>query len=268
MGDPSSLPRSARLSGFPFLRLRPFRAAGAAALFFLSALAPLSAAEEVVIQWLGQSCFLVTTPDGVRVLMDPVSEGAGYAPAPRPADVVTISHEHGDHTNLGLAQGAFSVLRGLAPGGRDWNRVELEVGDARIFNVASYHDGERGAQRGLNSLFVLELPNFRLVHLGDLGHVLDESQIAPLRGADALLVPVGGFYTIDAAQAERVVDQIQPKAVVIPMHYKTPLSKAKELAPADAFLKGKNVLKVQGDTYRFDTSRPPQKRTYLLLNPS
>jgi L-ascorbate metabolism protein UlaG (beta-lactamase superfamily) len=223
-------------------------------------------AEELSIQWMGQSSFLVRTPDGVRVLMDPVGAATGYEPSPQEADVVTISHEHADHTNTALAKGAFSVLRGLAPGGKDWNRAELEIGDVRIFNVASYHDSEKGAQRGLNSIFVLELPDTKLVHLGDLGHLLDEGQIQSLKGADILLVPVGGFFTIDAKEAEQVVNQIEPKYVVIPMHYKTPALKIEKLASAEAFLKGKNVSKIEGNTYRFDTAKPPVKRTYIVLN--
>lgn len=248
----------------PFRRLRWFPAALLAA----ALAAPAARAEEVVLRWLGQSCFLVTTPDGVRVLMDPVAAGIGFDPLdPVAADVVTVSHEHGDHTNLALAQGAYSVLRGLAPGGKDWNHVDFEVGDTRIVSVASYHDKEKGALRGLNSVFVVELPNFKLVHLGDLGHPLDDGQIQPLKGADVLMVPVGGFFTIGADEADRVVDQIQPKAVVIPMHYRTPTSKVKELATADAFLKGKNVLRAPGNEYRFDLASPPKTRTYVVLSP-
>jgi L-ascorbate metabolism protein UlaG (beta-lactamase superfamily) len=179
---------------------------------------------------------------------------------------VTISHEHADHSHAALAQGSPSVLRALAPGGRDWNRVEFEVGDVRIRSVASYHDGEHGDQRGLNGIFVLELPNFKLVHLGDLGHVLDDGQVLPLRGADVLLVPVGGAYTIGAADAARVVEQIQPKSVVIPMHYRTAVSKSKDLASADEFLKGRNVFRAEGAEYRFDTGAPPKSRTYVVLS--
>lgn len=238
----------------------------AAALFTAALLlATAASAEQVSIRWLGQSCFLVTTPDGVRVLMDPVSAAAGYENPAQQADVVTISHEHGDHNAVTLAQGAFSTLRALAPGGRDWNRVEFEVGDARITSVASYHDNDHGEQRGLNGIFVIELPNFKLVHLGDLGHVLDDGQVLPLRGADVLLVPVGAAFTIDAADAARVVDQIQPKSVVIPMHYKTPASKAKELVSADDFLKGRNVLRAEGPEYKFDTDAPPKPRTFVVL---
>jgi L-ascorbate metabolism protein UlaG (beta-lactamase superfamily) len=223
-------------------------------------------AEDLLIRWLGQSCFWVQTPDGVRVLMDPVPPAAGYANAPVTADVVTVSHDHPDHSYLPLAQGAFSVLRGVAPGGRDWNAVELEIGDARLHTVGSYHDGARGAERGLNAIFVLELPNFKLVHLGDLGHALEDGQVAALRGADAVLVPVGGRFTLDAAAAARVVDQLQPRALVIPMHYRTADSKVKELAPPDAFLKGRQVLKADGPVYKIDVDARPASRACVILN--
>jgi L-ascorbate metabolism protein UlaG (beta-lactamase superfamily) len=223
------------------------------------------AAEEVSIRWLGQSCFLVTTPDGVRVLMDPVSPSTGYENPPQTVDVVTISHEHADHNHLALAQGAFSVLRALAPDGKDWNRARLEIGDARLYSVESYHDNEQGAARGLNGIFVIELPDFKLVHLGDLGHVLDEGQVAPLKGADVLLVPVGGTFTLDAAEAARVVEQVQPRSVVIPMHYRTPLSTNKQLAAADEFLKGKTVARPGGAEYKFETGGPAKPRSYVVL---
>jgi len=242
------------------------RVLGAAVVGVLAGSAVAAASEDVSIRWLGQSCFLITTPDEVRVLLDPVPASVGYENPPQAVDVVTVSHEHKDHAGLSLPVGAYSVLHAVGPNGNDWNRAQFEIGDARIYTVPSYHDKEKGAQRGLNGIFVVELPNFKLVHLGDLGHVLDDGQIPPLRGADVLLVPVGGRYTIDAADAARVVEQIQPRSVVIPMHYRTPASKVKDLAGADDFLRGKNVVRVGGPEYKFATLTPPRQRTYVVLD--
>ncbi|HOW27558.1 MAG TPA: MBL fold metallo-hydrolase [Elusimicrobiota bacterium] len=226
-----------------------------------------SFAENVTIEWFGQSCVLVTTPDNVKILMDPIPSGLGFEPPHVKADVVTISHEHNDHSSVASAQGKYSLLRGLYPDANEWNKVDFSIGDAHLFNVASYHDNQQGIQRGLNSIFVIELPNFKLAHLGDLGHVLEEAQIQALRGCDVLLIPAGGAYTLSPADADKVVTQLQPRSIVIPMHYKTGQAAMKELGTVDAFLRNKNVVRVPGRTYKFDLSSPPLLRTYVVLTP-
>lgn len=226
---------------------------------------PARAADEVRLQWLGHSAFLFTTTDGVRIVFDPVSrKGTPRLPTVE-ADVVLLSHDHSDHAYLGLVRGSPSLLRGLGSGGREWNRVEFEIGDARIYNVASYHDREKGSRHGLNSIFVVELPNLKFVHLGDLGHPLEEGQVQPLRGTDVLVIPVGGASSLDARSAAEVVDQIRPNSYVIPMHYAGKTSAVKGLSPVDPFLEGKAVQRVAGATYTFDLSKLPTDLTYLVF---
>ena len=120
--------------------------------------------------------------------------------------------------------------------------------DVSIRSVGVYHDEEMGKKRGLNAIFVFEVDGLRLAHLGDLGHLLDDKQLADVGPIDVALVPVGGFYTIDAAQATKVIDQLKPRLIVIPMHYKTDVLTIKELAPVDAFLTGKKVRRQKGNT--------------------
>ena len=88
-----------------------------------------------------------------------------------------------------------------------------------VQTVETFHDDKGGTLRGTNTVHVLAAEGLRVVHLGDLGHELSGEQIAPLRGCDALLIPVGGFYTIDAETAKRVADAIAPR-VIVPMHYR------------------------------------------------
>jgi L-ascorbate metabolism protein UlaG (beta-lactamase superfamily) len=95
---------------------------------------------------------------------------------------------------------------------------------------------------------VFDVDGLRVAHLGDLGHLLSDKQIAEIGPVDAVLVPVGGFYTIDAAQATKVIDQLKPRTIVVPMHYKTDVLTIKELAPVDAFLTGKKVRKHKGNS--------------------
>lgn len=225
------------------------------------------AEEGITIRWYGQSCFLLTSPWGTRVLMDPVPIDIGYKPLPIKADVVTISHEHHDHTNEKLARGSRRVIRGLNNTKDGWNPVDEAVGDVRIQNVGVYHDDKNGAVRGLNSIFLFDTGGMRFAHLGDLGHLLDEAQLKAIGHVDVLLIPVGGFYTIDALQATKVINQIQPKLVVIPMHYKTDVLAIKALAPVDAFLKGKkNVERLTTSLLQVDPIKLGSKMKIIVLN--
>lgn len=211
------------------------------------------------ITWHGQSCFVMRTPGGTTVLMDPVAYEIGYKPPTVKADLVTISHEHPDHNNLkmveiaGSAAGGATVIRGLTESG-DWAKVSQSVGDVSVSTVNTYHDDVQGKKRGKNAAFVYDvtLPRGgkrRVVHLGDLGQQLDEAQLAALKPVDVLLVPVGGHYTIDGKGADLVVDAISPRFVVMPMHYKTPSLSIKELAGVEPFLAGKadRTVKVDGN---------------------
>lgn len=163
------------------------------------------------IKWYGHSCFLVTGESGVRVLMDPPDASTGYAIAPMKADVVTASHSHHDHNNFSLALG--DPVRVTEAGVHEFPGVT-------IIGVPWWHDEVFGKKRGENMLFLVELDGMRLLHAGDIGSLPDKETLHKLGAIDILLVPVGGFYTIDHAQALALCNLLEPK-VVIPMHYKT-----------------------------------------------
>ena len=103
----------------------------------------------------------------------------------------------------------------------------------------THHDNEKGAQRGKNTVYVIDVDDVMICHLGDLGHVLTAEQVADINAVDVLLVPVGGVSTIDAVQAAQIVRHLEPK-IVIPMHYKTDVFKG-ELETVDRFLKEMGV---------------------------
>ena len=203
----------------------------------LAASGPARAGDKpLTLRWFGQACFLLTSPGGTAVLMDPFGAKVGY-PAPSvKADAVTVSHEHGDHNNAAAAQGQPKVIRGLTESG--WAEINEQVGDVRIRSVAADHDAEQGQKRGRDTIFVFETGGITVVHLGDLGRVLTEEQVKQIGKTDVLLVPVGGYYTIDATAAGQVVEQLQPR-LVVPMHYKTAATPQSPIAPVDEFLKGK-----------------------------
>ncbi len=169
------------------------------------------------ISWLGQSCFRISEKiDGKEVLVvtDPYSKETGLFPPKLKADIVTISHHHFDHDNLekvsGNLEDNYSVFD--TPG-------EFETKKVFFTGIASFHDGKEGAERGTNTIFKMEFGDISVAHLGDLGHKLTEKQIAELGEVDILLIPVGGKYTLSAADAAEVVRDIEPR-MVIPMHYK------------------------------------------------
>lgn len=146
------------------------------------------------------------------------------------ADAVTVSHSHDDHNFLGAVEGEPIILAG--PG-------EYEVKGAKIIGISTFHDASGGSARGKNTVYRINIDGVAIVHCGDLGHKFDDKQLEMLEGANVLMVPVGGFYTIDAAVACEVVSQINPN-IIIPMHYATPSldkSIASKLTDVGVFLK-------------------------------
>jgi L-ascorbate metabolism protein UlaG (beta-lactamase superfamily) len=127
------------------------------------------------------------------------------------ADVVTISHDHPGHANLAAVRPEYQIVNG--PG-------EYEMHDIFITGIRTYHDEERGKQRGYNTVYLIELEGMVICHLGDLGHALTEEQAEAMSNVDVLLVPAGGGEVIDPAKAAETISLLEPK-VVIPMQFAT-----------------------------------------------
>jgi L-ascorbate metabolism protein UlaG (beta-lactamase superfamily) len=162
------------------------------------------------IKWFGHGCFRVRGREATIVL-DPVGKTTGYALPKQKADIVTISHPHPGHNAIGQVQDGYFLIDG--PG-------EYEVSDVFVTGIRTFHDAKGGKERGYNTVYLLELEDLRICHLGDLGHPLTESQVEGLNDVDVLLVPVGGGNALDAQGANEVIGQIEPR-IVIPMHYRT-----------------------------------------------
>ncbi len=212
------------------------------------------------IKWLGHACFLITSRDGLRVITDPYAVGGGinYSPIKETADVVVVSHDHGDHSNVSTVQGKPEVVKGS--GTKTAKGIQFK-------GIASCHDASQGTQRGLNTVFCFAIDNMKLCHLGDLGHVLDPEQINEIGAVDILFAPVGGFFTIDASVASQVCDQLKPK-VIIPMHFKTPKCDY-PIAGVEDFLGGKeNVRRVGNSEADFERERLPAATEIVLLQPA
>jgi L-ascorbate metabolism protein UlaG (beta-lactamase superfamily) len=159
-------------------------------------------------------------------------------------------------------------LRGLSSDG--WNTVDQEVKGVRVFSISPvnpvYHDDQQGAVRGRNTIFVLEVDGLRIAHLGDLGHVLTPDMVQSIGEIDILLVPVGGNYTLDAAMATEVVDQLRPRAI-IPMHYKTPVMREDwPGSGVEPFLENKRVTRPNRSFIELSSNKLPDQCTVIILD--
>ena len=156
------------------------------------------------IIWNGHACFTVISAD-YSIVLDPYGPNAvpGFAPLQLRADAVLCSHGHGDH----------NYAQAVTP----------ESGEKAcpfvIHTIGSWHDDAQGTLRGPNTIHLLEAEGMRVAHMGDIGCPLNAEQIEKLRGLDAVLIPVGGFYTVDAKQAAEMAKQLDAR-VIIPMHYR------------------------------------------------
>jgi len=229
----------------------------------------LSKETTITLTWWGQSAFVLKTSTGLQALLDPASSGTGYKiPTQTGIDLVTVSHEHTDHNAVNLAPGNPLVLRGLA--GNDWAKIDQTVKDVRVRTVGVYHDDAQGSKRGKNAIFVFDVDGLRLAHLGDLGQTLSPEQIKDIGPVDVILIPVGGYYTIDAKAAVEVVNQLNPK-IVIPMHYRTPdlaASLAGVLAPVEDFVKAMGnsaAVSEVGQTIAIERGKLPENRTIMVM---
>jgi L-ascorbate metabolism protein UlaG (beta-lactamase superfamily) len=181
----------------------------------------------VQITWHGQSFFEVRSSKGTNIVLDPHNIPEYGRVLGVKADAVLMSHTHNDHTQIDVIQNikdkGVKVIPGLTGFGQRaaWNQVDEQVKDVHIRSVGVYHDSEQGMKHGKNTAFIVEMDGWRIVHLGDLGHLLTPQQLRNIGKVDVLMIPVGGVYTLNGSEAKKVVDQIKPKEYILPMHYGT-----------------------------------------------
>lgn len=162
-------------------------------------------------RWFGHNCFRIRAREAM-ILTDPVGRSTGYTLAKNaPADVITLSHEGGGAVTLDGLKTEATILRG--PG-------EYEIHDVFVTGIRTDRDASGSAERGHNTVYLIEVEGMVVCHLGDLGHVLSEEQAQSMANADILLIPVGGGGALEPSVAAEVVAQINPK-LVVPMRYAT-----------------------------------------------
>jgi L-ascorbate metabolism protein UlaG (beta-lactamase superfamily) len=223
---------------------------------------------KLTIRWHGQSFFELQSSKGTRVAFDPHAIEA-YGRTDVAADVILISHFHNDHNQKEVIRNhaRAKVIEGLKRDGRklDWNAVDESFRDLHVRAVGVYHDDVDGMERGKNAVFIVEVDGLRIVHLGDLGHSLNDKQIKAIGPVDVLMIPVGGVYTINGAEAKQVVEQLKPTRYILPMHYGTKVFE--DLLPADEFLEEqKNVKKYPGNKLTIETDFKPPEPIIAILD--
>ncbi|HLY51009.1 MAG TPA: MBL fold metallo-hydrolase [Solirubrobacteraceae bacterium] len=212
------------------------------------------------IQWYGQAAFRLEASEAT-VFIDPFGDLSqlaqrlgvklDYPPIEDvSADLVLVTHEHGDHNGVEVIQGSPAVLRSTA------GRLNSPIGD--VVAIASEHDAAAGTERGPNTIFVLTLDGTRIAHFGDFGQrALRDEQAAAIGAVDLVFLPVGAGPTIGPEQAQLIVERLDPRWVV-PMHYRT--EKIGFLEPVDPFLERMpHVVHAEGpvfDPASLDGERP------------
>ncbi len=154
------------------------------------------------ITWIGHSCFRIEE-NGYSIIIDPYEDGSvpGLAEVRETADAVICTHEHGDHN---FRDGVKIKASGRAP-------LSVEA-------IETFHDDANGTKRGKNRIYIISGKDSRIAHVGDLGCIPPENE--KLRNLDAIMIPVGGFYTIDGKTAAAIIKELQPR-IAIPMHFRS-----------------------------------------------
>ncbi len=196
------------------------------------------------LTWYGHSCFTIED-GGYRAVLDPFAPGSvpGLPDIHVEADAVFCSHGHSDHNYT-------AAVKIKQSGGKPFGVTELQT----------YHDDQKGALRGRNTVRIFDVGGLKAVHLGDLGHFLPDDDIKVLSRADVLMIPVGGHYTIGSADAARLTKAIKPR-VVVPMHYHGDGFGFAVLSPLSDFtskLRGYDIIEYETNTMDIDAGTPPQ----------
>lgn len=157
--------------------------------------------------------------------MDPIESALEANLPAQAADIVTLSHDHVEPSTLERIKPGYRLING--PG-------EYEIREVYIRGYRTKLDNGTGSAVR-NTVYVVEIEDLVICHLGDLAQVPNEEQAAELGTVDVLLVPIGGGSTIDAAKAAEVIGQVEP-SMVIPMHFR-PQPETQERDPLERFLK-------------------------------
>jgi L-ascorbate metabolism protein UlaG (beta-lactamase superfamily) len=248
------------------------------AILFGAKLSAQKKTETLEITWIGHSCFEIEYSD-LRILIDPFTpEWFDYVRPQGKYDYVFSSHRAKDHYYFDGIHADFYLLASGDKGNffqkihsrkqqlEGKTAIKIEPGTFTFWTVPSYHDDQKGAVEGVNGIICCDFDGIKVVHLGDLGHVLEEDHIKKIGAVDVLMIPVDGYFTIDIDTAKKIIDQLDPK-IVFPMHYKTERSKLTQpIYTEKDIVKGfKNVKRLHQSRLVIDENILNQRQTIILL---
>jgi len=212
------------------------------------------------ITYIGHSSFKIKGKE-ISLVIDPYDPKIGYKYPKQECDVLLTTHDHFDHHYVEGVNGYKLHIDG--PG-------EYEISNVFVNGIPAFHDAKDGTERGNDTIYLIEIDGFSILHLGDLGHELTKEHMEHIPYVDVLLIPVGGKYTIDAEIASKVISSIEP-GIVIPVHYHTnDLTGVEGLASLSKFL---DEMGVEGSVKKEDklklTNRSdiPEETTIIVLEP-
>lgn len=211
------------------------------------------------IYWYGQACFKLKGKSA-SIVIDPYNPDFVGLKPPKDleADICLVSHDHKDHSEVSLVSGEPKIFNGAG---------EYDAKGIAVVGVGTFHDNKKGAERGRNTVYNCLIDGLNIVHLGDIGHVLSEEEVAEIGETDILLVPVGGVYTIEAKEAAEIISQLEPR-IIIPMHYLLPGLKF-GLDPLDKFLKEMGVEEaVPASKLSITKEKLPEEPQVIVLTKS
>lgn len=223
----------------------------------------------MLVRYLGHSCFFISSTKGSTIITDPYGEVVHYNFPNIDADIVLISHEHRDHNAAWRVGGSPWVIKRTSEFAMEHEIVVQRTGEPLTFyGMPSHHDKYSGRRRGPNTIFHWYLEGVHFCHLGDLGHMLTETQLKSLEQVDVLFLPVGGSCVLEPTEAALVVNQLTPR-LVFPMHFKTEHVEGIDLAkePLESFLsRMDNVLNAATMAIDIHLMTLPERTRIVVLN--
>jgi L-ascorbate metabolism protein UlaG (beta-lactamase superfamily) len=209
------------------------------------------------IVWYGLNCFRLAERGMASVVTDPYDPSVGLNLSRPRADIVTVSRDAPECNYTRGVRGPFRKLD--TPG-------EYEIGGVFITALATYADKQKGAARGLNTVFHFDYDGLTICHLGHLGHVPTQAQIEALGTVGVLLIPVGGDGGLTPAKASELVSMLEP-SVVIPMRYKMP-GVSLSLGTLGRFLKQMGIEKAEPvESVKVTRGSLPSETEIVVLKP-
>jgi L-ascorbate metabolism protein UlaG (beta-lactamase superfamily) len=172
-------------------------------------------AAPTLIRYIGHSSFFITAPDGTRIVTDPYGRDVPYPfPEGIEADLVTVSHAHSDHTAVGRVEGHPQIVFGFYPEAL----ASKQVGMVSVTVFPSSHGKVQGQDMGPNTIFVFQIGEVKIVHLGEVGEIDSPETLEAIKNAEVVIAPTGIIGAMPFDALTNLLDKIGARTV-LPSHY-------------------------------------------------